>query len=206
MATTGTGIGATGAGQGTGQGMGPGAVTRLPPGEAYHAVSKWFHWITVPLLLVALAVGFVIQHLKEESAMAFYAIHESAGLTVLFVALLRLAWRWGHPAPPREAGFPRLLEVMATAVHHALYLLLIIQPLLGFFMTNAFGFPLQGETAYLGLIDFPRFMPTMEGLGNGLKMLHRIGGWTLVVLIALHLLGVVYHQAIRRDETLLRMV
>ena len=91
-------------------------------------------------------------------------------------------------------------------MHHALYALLIIQPILGFFMTNAFGFPLRGETAYLGFIQFPKFMEPVEWLAELLKTLHVIGGWSILALLVLHLLGVVFHQAIRRDDTLLRMV
>jgi cytochrome b561 len=173
---------------------------------AYGAVAKWFHWVTVALMAVALPVGFVIKHVKDGDKMLFYAIHESAGLTLLVVAALRLAWRRFHPPPPLPASVPRVLRGTAAGVHHALYALLILQPLLGFFMTNAFGFPMRGQTAYLGLLDLPRFMEPVEWLANGLKALHRIGGWSILALLVLHVLGVVYHQAIRRDGTLLRMV
>ncbi|MFC7541514.1 cytochrome b/b6 domain-containing protein [Siccirubricoccus deserti] len=72
--------------------------------ESYNTISKWFHWITVALMAVALPVGFVIQHItdKDEGAtkLVFYAIHESAGVTLFVVVLLRLLWRLRHPAPP----------------------------------------------------------------------------------------------------------
>ena len=35
---------------------------------------------------------------------------------------------------------------------------------------------------------------------------HTIGGWSILVLLVLHIGGVVFHQAIRRDGTLLRMI
>lgn len=172
---------------------------------AYPATSKWFHWITVALMAIALPTGFVIQHIAEESKSAFYAIHENAGLTIFLVASARLWWRLRHPVP-LEPGLPAALRVTANGVHHLLYLALILQPVLGFFMTNAFGFPMQGGTAYLGLIDFPKFMEANEGLGNVLLALHRGLGWTILALLVLHIGGVVFHQAIRKDGTLLRMV
>jgi cytochrome b561 len=175
-----------------------------PPG--YSAPAKWFHWVTVVLLATAMPVGFVIKHIKDSDKMVFYAIHESAGLTILLVALARLAWRLRHPPPPLPEHVPVLLRRTAAAVHHSLYVMLILQPCLGFFMTNAFGFPLRGETAYLGLIDFPKFMEANEALAEVLKTLHTIGGWTILTLLLLHICGVVFHQAIRRDGTLLRMV
>jgi cytochrome b561 len=186
--------------------MAEGRAARFAPGGSYGAVAKWLHWVTAGLVLVALPVGFVIQHLKDDTKMVFYAIHESAGLTIILVALLRLAWRRISPPPPLDPRLPRPMRVAATAVHHALYAMLVIQPLVGFAMTNAFGFPMQGATAYLGLIDLPKFMEAIPWLGEALKTLHAIGGWTILVLLVLHIGGAVWHQAIRRDDTLLRMI
>jgi len=172
---------------------------------AYTPTAKWFHWITVCLIAIALPTGLVIQHIKESDKMAFYAIHESAGLTLLIVASLRLWYRVRHPVA-LEPSLPAPMRVTATVVHHSLYAALIVQPLLGFFATNAFGFPMQGATAYFGFIDLPKFMPTMEGLGNVLIWIHRWLGWIIGALLVAHIGGVIFHQAIRRDGTLIRMV
>jgi cytochrome b561 len=162
--------------------------------------------VTLGLMLVALPLGFVIQHVKDASKMGFYALHESAGLTILFVALARLAWRRLSPPPSLPNDMPKLMRTTSTAVHHALYALLILQPLLGFLATNAWGFPMRGATAYLGFIELPKFMEAWEGLAKILSLLHSIGGWLLVVLIALHIAGALFHHAIRRDGTLMRMI
>lgn len=172
---------------------------------AYTPIAKWFHWITAGLMAVALPTGLVIQHIKDSDKMAFYAIHESAGLTLFIVASLRLWYRIRHPVPV-DANVPAPMRLAATAVHHALYGALILQPLLGFFATNAFGFPMQGPTAYLGFIDLPKFMPVMEALANALLWAHRWLGWTIGALLVAHIGAVIFHQAIRRDGTLTRMV
>lgn len=182
-----------------------GADAAHPAGQ-YGAIAKLFHWVTLGLMLVALPLGFVIQHVKDASKMGFYALHESAGLTILFVALARLAWRRLSPPPSLPNDMPKLMRTTSTAVHHALYALLILQPLLGFLATNAWGFPMQGATAYLGFIEMPKFMGAWEGLAKILSLLHSIGGWLLVVLIALHIAGALFHHAIRRDGTLMRMI
>lgn len=173
---------------------------------SYGSVAKWFHWITVVLIGVAIPFGFVIQYIKDDAKMPFYAIHESAGLTILFVALARLSWRLANPPPPLPEIIPAPLQTAAAAVHHSLYALLILQPILGFVSTNAWGFPQSGATAYLGLIDLPKFMETNEGLAGVVGTAHTIGGYAIVVLLVLHIGAVVFHQAIRRDGTLLRMV
>jgi cytochrome b561 len=176
------------------------------PAGQYGAIAKLFHWVTLGLMLVALPLGFVIQHVKDASKMGFYALHESAGLTILFVALARLAWRWLSPPPSQPNDMPKLLRTASTAVHHALYGLLILQPILGFLATNAWGFPMRGATAYLGFIEFPKFMEAWESLAKILSQLHSIGGWLLVVLITLHVGGALFHHAVRRDGTLMRMI
>lgn len=176
------------------------------PDGNYSALAKIFHWVTVPLLIAALASGLTIGHIAEPSKMTFYAIHESLGLTILLVAIARLAWRRISPPPPQPDHIPRVMRIAATTVHYALYVALILQPLLGFFATNAFGFPMQGATAYLGLIDLPKFMNTWEGLAKVLITVHAFVGWSLLVLIPAHIAGAIHHHAIRRDGTLLRMI
>jgi cytochrome b561 len=101
---------------------------------------------------------------------------------------------------------PKLFRVASAAVHHALYGLLILQPVFGFLATNAWGFPMRGATAYLGFIEFPKFMEAWDGLAKILSQFHNIGGWLLVVLIALHVGGALFHHAIRRDGTLMRVI
>lgn len=172
----------------------------------YSALAKVFHWVTVPLLVAALATGFTIGHIADPSKMAFYAIHESLGLTMLFVALMRVAWRGFNPPPPPPAGAPPWMQLAGNMTHALLYAALIFQPLLGFFTTNAFGFPQAGATAYLGFVDLPKFMDANEGLAKVLLTLHSIIGWSLLALIPLHVAAAIFHHAIRRDGTLLRMI
>ena len=202
-------------------------TTAAAASRAYTTPAKWLHWITAALVGIALPGGFAIQYFTapdeailkpdEPAAQAYlaaanaikygaYAIHESAGLTILLVMTLRLAWRLTHQPAPLPAHVPPALRKAAAAVHHSLYALLILQPILGFFATNAWGFPMQGATAYLGFIDLPKFMEANPDLAVVLQTMHNYGGWTILVLLVLHVGGVIYHQAIRRDGTLLRMV
>ncbi|WP_137180070.1 cytochrome b [Roseomonas sp. AR75] len=181
-------------------------VDALHPDGQYSRLAKWFHWTTVPLLFLALATGVTIRFIKDDAKMDFYALHESTGLIILVLALARLAWR-GFSAPPALPDhLPPHMRLAAHAVHHLLYAALIVQPLLGFFTTNAYGFPLAGETAFLGFIDFPKFMEAHETLAFVLHWAHSLIGWALPVLIAAHIGGAIYHHALRKDGTLLRML
>jgi cytochrome b561 len=94
----------------------------------------------------------------------------------------------------------------AAAVHHALYALLILQPIIGFVATNAWGFPMQGATAYLGLIDLPAVIGETQWLAPILSTIHTVFAYAIVALLAAHIGGAVYHHAIRGDGTLMRML
>jgi cytochrome b561 len=50
-----------------------------------------------------------------------YALHKSLGLTVLALALLRLAWRRINQLPPLPDGMTRAETILAKATHHGLY-------------------------------------------------------------------------------------
>ncbi len=187
----------------------PGQDAAHPDGQ-YGSAAKWFHWITVGLIAIALPTGFVIKFITGDGdgayKMGFYAIHESAGLTILFASIARILWKARHPAPPHPAGLPPIMRIAATATHHGLYALLILQPLMGFFATNAWGFPMRDQTAYLGFIHLPKFMEASEGLATALSWGHTIGGYLFVVLLAAHIGAAIFHHAIRRDGTLMRML
>ena len=152
---------------------------RRDGGESYNSVSKWFHWITVGLIAVALPMGFVIKHIKDSDKMPFYAIHELAGLTIFLVAVARLAWRLTHPPPPLPDSVPLAMRRAAAVNHWLLYAALIVQPILGFIATNAWGFPLQGETAYLGFIDLPKFMEKNVPLAEAVQAAHNTLGFAI---------------------------
>jgi cytochrome b561 len=181
-------------------------VDALHPDGQYSSLAKWFHWLTVPLMGIALATGLTIRFMKDDSKMGFYALHESVGLLILFLAIARLAWRGFSAPPPLPDHIPAGMRLGANAVHHLLYAALIIQPIMGFFMTNAYGFPMRGSTAFLGFIDLPKFMEAWNGLATVLHWIHSLIGWSLPFLLAAHIGGAVYHHALRKDGTLLRML
>lgn len=175
-----------------------------PDGE-YSTAAKWFHWVTVPLIALLLASGLTIRFIADQWKMPFYTLHESVGLLVLTLSVVRLTWRLRHPPPPAE-HLPAFERSGAEAAHKLLYAALIVQPLLGFFTTNAYGFPQRDATAFLGFINLPQFMNAAPDLAQTLHWAHSIVGWMLLPLLAMHVTAVVHHHAGKRDGTLLRML
>jgi cytochrome b561 len=178
---------------------------RHPDGE-YSRGAKWFHWVTAPALGISLLSGVTIRFITDDAKMSFYTLHESLGLLIFALSISRLLWRLNHQPPPSRVDMPLVSRVGVRYVHPLLYGLLIVQPMLGFFTTNAYGFPQQGATAFLGFIDLPKFMEAAPDLARALHWVHSIIGWSLAPLLAGHVGGVLYHHIVRRDGTLLRML
>ena len=173
---------------------------------SYSRGAKWFHWLTVPPMFVLLLSGLTIRFMNDEVKMAFYTLHESLGLLMLGLGAARLAWRLRHRPPPVPADMPAAERLAASTVHALFYAVFIAQPLLGFFTTNAYGFPQRGSTAFLGFIDLPAFMEGAPALAQALHWAHSLTGWMLIPLIVAHVAGVLYHHVGKDDGTLLRML
>lgn len=171
----------------------------------YSAAARGLHWLVVLLLTVSIPAGVWMIYFEpadEAFKLRLYNIHESLGVLVFVLVLLRLLVRWLRPPPPLPPGTPMPIRLAAHATHVALYGLLLVQPVLGFLGTNAWGFPLR----WFGLFTIPAPIGREVALAPVLSALHWWGAVCLLLLIGGHLAGVVYHTLIRRDGLLRRML
>jgi len=171
----------------------------------YTATARWLHWVTAAALLVVAGLGLWLGWAppqEEALKLRIYNIHESIGLTLLPVTLLRLAWRWRHPPPPGPAQ-PRALEWAAGLNHAALYALLLAMPVVGLLATNAWGFPLR----WFGLLPIPSPIGTDTALAPALTALHGWMALALGLLVLAHAgAALLWHGLLRRDGVLRRML
>ncbi|SON57610.1 Cytochrome b561-like protein 2 [Hartmannibacter diazotrophicus] len=171
------------------------------PVKRYSVPARFLHWIVAAFVFVAWPAGAIIKFVKEDVKLTFYMVHESLGFLILWLMLARLVVRL-FVKPPPHLPMPALQRGVADTVHWSLYAALIIQPILGFLATNAWGFPfsLFGQ--------WPIWSPIGKepGIAPLLSSAHLVLGWTILVLFVAHFGGVLYHHVIRRDETLERML
>lgn len=177
----------------------------MTPVSRYAASSRWLHWLTVLLLLVIIPVGIWIRFFEpadQAFKLRLYNVHESLGVLVFVLVLVRIANRWLNPPPPLPADLPGLMRLAAHTTHIGLYVLLVLMPVTGFLATNAWGFPLS----VFNVIPIPSPVGKDEALAKVLSFLHWCGAITIGLLILAHLGGVVHHTFIRRDGLLRRML
>jgi cytochrome b561 len=167
----------------------------------YTRTARALHWLTAVLLLIIFGLGIsMTRWVADEHKIRVYSWHEWAGITVFTLTAVRLWWRMTHGAPPIDV--PRWEKLLAGSVYVAMYLILLIQPIVGWLMSTAFGFPV----VYLGVLPLPAPVGEDRELAERLEVVHITLAIVLAVLFAAHLLGVLYHHLIRRDDVLSRML
>jgi cytochrome b561/polyisoprenoid-binding protein YceI len=169
--------------------------------DRYGAISKTFHWVIAFIILGLIPVGFGMG-LIPNSPLKFevYAMHKSFGLLVFFLALARLTWRFFSPAPDRLETHKGWEHALASAAHVWLYICMIGMPLSGWLMSSANEFPVP----FFGT-QLPHIIEKNEEWAPLFRQSHTILGYSLFVILALHMAGALKHHILDRDETLQRM-
>jgi cytochrome b561 len=174
-----------------------------PAVRRYTPAAKAFHWLTVLVMAGGFALAFVMVELPLGTLkVSLYNWHKTLGLVVLALAVLRLAWRLRHPAPPMPAEMPAWERAAAHASHVALYLFLFAQPLLGLVMAWASGFP----TVLFGSFNLPNPLGANQGLYDSLSEVHELLAWVLLAVVAVHAGAALRHHFVLKDEVLRRML
>lgn len=169
----------------------------------YTSVAIALHWAMAALLLFMIWLGW-----NMEDNEARYQLHKSIGITILFLALARLAWRFANPPPPLPEGMPALEKKASHAVHVIFYALMIGIPLGGWFMVSVS--PFQVSTVLYGVLSWPH-VPFTEGLVSEdlygfVEFFHSKGAWVIIALLALHVAGAVKHEIGKEEGVLKRML
>jgi cytochrome b561 len=117
------------------------------------------------------------------------------------VVVLRIVWRLtpGHEVEPATEGWD---ERLSKAVQALLYLLLIVQAVLGYVVRWA------GNEAmsFFGLLISSPFAPTSKATHHQLLNYHDKIGWAIVIIAAGHAAAALYHHFALRDRVLVRML
>ncbi|MDQ2067713.1 cytochrome b/b6 domain-containing protein [Xinfangfangia sp. CPCC 101601] len=185
----------------------------LPPNARNSAVSygrtaRLLHWLTALLMLITFPLGLIANALPYDSSEALalkaqvFSVHKTLGVTLFFVALIRILWALSGEKPRPLHPERRVESFLAELVHWALYLALVLVPLSGWAHHAA-------STGFAPILwpfgqDLPLIAKSPE-LAKSLGHAHVIFTKLLLGALVLHIAGVVKHVLIDRDATLARM-
>lgn len=168
----------------------------------YDDVARSLHWASALLIVAAFVIGLAIDVPPKPWYPLWLNTHVLIGLGVLVLALARLGWRAGHPAPPLVAGTTAPMAFAVKLGHAALYLAMIAVPLIGlaplFTRGIGIGFGLFEIASPIARQDRPIVHNATE--------IHEIAAYALVALAVGHILAAFYHHFAMRDGLLLRMM
>ena len=169
----------------------------------YDAVAQSFHWLIAALIVVQFALAWDADDLPLGlRKLALLARHKSFGMTVLMLAVLRLAWRWSHRPPALPKSMTPVEVRLAQLTHVAFYGLLFAMPLSGWLMSSAKSY----SVSWFGLFTWPDLIAKNEPAFNLLRETHEVLGWGLLAIATLHVLAALKHHFWNKDGVLLRML
>lgn len=176
----------------------------MRPASQYGAVAKITHWGMFALVAAQFVVAWEMPQIEWGTKPEFWIdLHLSLGALLVLLIVFRIVWRLTHRTPPPVVGTPVWQRWSAGLTHASLYALLIAMPLTGWAASSVRGWPVT----LFGLFKLPALLPQGTKLGFKAGDFHAdILGWVLLGVIGLHVLAALYHQFVKRDGVLQRML
>ena len=160
----------------------------------YPVIMRILHWAIAVQILGLLALGTFMTPFdldNPEYSNNLYFWHKSFGLLVLFLMLVRVLVRWRAELPPLPPGLPGH-EVLASKIaHKLLYVLAIAIPVLGYVQSSAYEY---SSGVHFFVVDLPELVTDSKQTFELSNMLHRVLGYCLLAVIALHVGGALKHR------------
>ena len=173
-------------------------------GATYGTAARRFHWWTVLLIAAQVPLGLFMVRYGAATDFAeptgkLYDIHKLIGMTILLLALARLAYRLVHGAPADEPTLEPWEKLVSHITHWAIYALLIVVPLLGWLAISYYG-PFEPFG-----IKLPALAAQDDAKATQVFFLHMLAAYALILLLGLHVAGALFHYVIKKDGVLARM-
>jgi len=166
----------------------------------YGVGAQVFHWLTVVLVLAAYALSKSDGYsLYSAAADGIRRIHETLGMLVLVVVVLRLLWRLIDRTPATEP-MPGWMAAAANLVQFALYALLIAIP-----ATAVLGTWLEGLPVTFPGFDIAPQIAQVHGLGQLIIAVHTTLGNVILWVAGVHAAAALFHHFFMRDGVLKSM-
>jgi len=179
------------------------------PASRYDGLSQVLHWLTAIIVTVAFILGpggfgRLMRQGVDPATRNDIVWHESLGILVLVLTMLRLAWMALRPAAP-QLQMARWMYLAAKLVRIALWVLLIALPVTALLALGSEGHPLT----LLGGVRIDRMPFIAESRVAGLAdwgEVHQFLGDSIMWLAGLHAIAAILHHVVLKDGVLVAML
>ncbi|MFM0075791.1 cytochrome b [Paraburkholderia sediminicola] len=170
----------------------------------YSGTAVALHWLIALLIVCGFCIGWIMTDIPgfTPTKLKYFSWHKWIGVTVFVLAVARVLWRATHRAPAPDSATPAWQQAAAHLVHGLLYVLMLAIPVSGYFYSSAAGI----QVVYLGIVPLPTLIGPDQALKAILRTVHVLLNYTLLALVAMHVLAALKHQFVDRDGLLARMI
>ncbi|PWF49192.1 cytochrome b [Massilia glaciei] len=176
-------------------------MTTRDHGTTYGSISRLNHWIGALFVLLLLGIGLYFGDMARGPEKTFWkGLHVAIGAIAILFLLFRVFWRVrsGFPSAAPQA---RPLQLLSKTVHVLLLVAIVVLVVTGPLSVWSVGRP-------IGIFEFvqiPSPFPLFKDWHEPLEEIHEYASTALMYLAGLHVLGMLKHQFIDRDNLLARM-
>ena len=166
----------------------------------YGSISKIFHWLSAAVLIFQIPLGFYLVDLDfNEKRLTIESIHVLLGLSIFYITIFRLIYKVFNPTPPLSNSIFPGQRLIAKLNHVFLYITIIMITISG-----ALKKLFNGEI--LDVIFFSLEIKDNFDLAELFYDVHIVANYTLISLISLHILAVITHKILFRENLLKKIL
>ena len=164
---------------------------------SYGLLAKLFHWLTFLALIVQIPFGFYLVGLEfSESRIELENVHILFGISIFYLVLFRLIWKWFNPKPKEWRIFFKGQIFLAQTNHFLLYVSIFAVTISGILKKLY-----MGEKLNFIFFNFS-FEKDNFQLADSFYIVHIYANYLLITLVILHILAVIAHHFIFKDKVL----
>lgn len=168
----------------------------------YGIVAIFLHWFIAMLIIGMIVLGLYMTDLPISlEKLKLYGWHKEYGFLILFLAILRIAWRFANITPLLPKTMPNWERLAARSVHFAFYFFMFAMPLTGWLITSASGLP----ASFFGLFVLPDLIKPDANQQHLFEIIHQWLAYALIVLITAHVLAALQHHFLYKDDIMRRI-
>ena len=179
------------------------------PSSHYDAFSRSLHWITAIAVTVAFILGpegfgRLMRNGIDPATRSDIVWHESLGMLVMALTIVRLVWVAIRPAAP-QFSMAAWMRWTSKAVQGALWALMLALPASALLALGSEGHPLT----LLGGIrvdQMPIIANSLIGKLADWGDVHEFLGDSIIWLAGLHAIAAIYHHLVLKDGVLLSIL
>jgi len=163
----------------------------------YGLLAKLFHWITFIILILQIPFGFYLVGLEfSDRRIDLENIHILIGITVFYITLIRLIWKFFNPSTTDGNSFFKGQIFTAKANHFLLYLSIFTITISGILKKLYMGERLNFLFFKYG------FNQDNFKLADTFYEVHIYANYLLLALVTLHIFAVIIHHVVFKDKIL----